>query len=376
MNTLQLNKRAVNTSFKAMKAAMWLQSLPGRITPAAFRLLQIGSAFWQSRALHAATRLDIATVLADSSLSVEEISARIGASPDAVCRLLRLLCAMGVFAETAPRVFRNSKVSAFLRSDNPRNVRAMVLMHNSDEMSRPWYEQLEQGLLGRGVPFQLANGLDLYAYMSAHPRFDSLFSQAMDTVDTLAGSDFAKDIDWGRFERIIDVGGSKGRKSMAILKRHAHLRSLVVDRASIIDEARHYWRDKEDGALLARICFQPGDVLDAIPAAVSDKDVYLLSAVLHTFDDETCIRALRNLQKASAQAGACAVLLEMVMDESQPSLTRALVDMQMFMGTPGRERTLREWLGLFARSGLELVETVVVRPYNQALVVRAKAARA
>ena len=56
-----------------------------------------------------------------------------------------MLAAMGIFEEVSPRVFRNNKLSDCLREGNPQNVRAMILMHNSPEMSRPWYEQLEQG---------------------------------------------------------------------------------------------------------------------------------------------------------------------------------------------------------------------------------------
>ena len=48
-----------------MKFAGWLQNIPNKITPPPFRLIQIGSAFWQSRALYVAARLDIATVLGD-----------------------------------------------------------------------------------------------------------------------------------------------------------------------------------------------------------------------------------------------------------------------------------------------------------------------
>jgi hypothetical protein len=48
-------------------------------------------------------------------------------------------------------------------------------------------------------------------------------------VEALAVHSFA--LDWGRFGRIIDPGGSRGTKSLAILKRHARPTALVVDRA-------------------------------------------------------------------------------------------------------------------------------------------------
>jgi len=39
---------------KLTRFAAWLQNIPNKVTPAPFRLMQIGSAFWQSRALYVA----------------------------------------------------------------------------------------------------------------------------------------------------------------------------------------------------------------------------------------------------------------------------------------------------------------------------------
>ena len=63
----QLNARAARRYARAMRFGAFLQALPGRLTPAPFRLMQIGSAFWQSRALYVAARLDIATRLGEEN---------------------------------------------------------------------------------------------------------------------------------------------------------------------------------------------------------------------------------------------------------------------------------------------------------------------
>jgi C-methyltransferase len=49
----------------------------------------------------------------------------------------------------------------------------------------------------------------------------------------------------------------------------------------------------------------------------------------------------------------------------------ASFDMQMLIGTRGRERTLREWQALFARSDFVLKEVVAVRTFARFIVVRA-----
>jgi hypothetical protein len=370
--TLQKNSGAVHRFAKLFKFAGWLQNIPNKVTPPPFRLIQISSAFWQSRVLHIAAHLDIASILVDASLSVEIIASRIPAQVDTVYRLLRMLAAMGVFEEVSPRIFQNNALSAYLREDNPKNVRAMILMHNSAEMSRPWYEQLEQGMRSGEVPFQLSHGQELYSYMDKYAEFDSLFARAMDSVEALTGDSFATDFDWGRFDRIIDVGGSKGSKSLAILKRYSHLTALVFDRNQVIQSAAAHWTGKESPPLLSRLIYQAGDLFESVPAAINDKDIYLLSAVLHGMNDENCVKVLRNLTAASADTGARIALMELVVSEVNPDFSSAAFDMQMFMATGGRERTLPEWQNLFDQSGLMLEEKVDLQSIGKILVLRTK----
>ncbi|MBK8752860.1 MAG: methyltransferase [Candidatus Competibacteraceae bacterium] len=370
--SLQKNTGAVRRFSALMKFAGWLQNIPNKVTPPPFRLMQIGSAFWQSRVLYVAVKLNIADILGDERLAVDMIAARASAQPDAIYRLLRMLAAMGVFAEVSPRVFANNRLSSPLRADKADSVRAMILMHNSDEMSRPWYEQLEKSVRQGGVPFAVAHGSELYDYMDDHAEFDTLFSQAMDSVESLSGDSFARDFDWGAFERVIDIGGSKGSKSLAILERHSRVKALVVDRSQVIQDAERHWAGRESPALLSRMSFQVGDLFGAVPTARSDKDIYLLSGVLHGFDDDACVKALLNLARACDGTGARVAIMEQVMNESGADFAGSAFDMQMFMGTRGRERTLVEWSRLFDMGGFTLEEQVNLQSFVKILVLKAK----
>lgn len=368
--TLQKNAGAVRRFAKTMKFGAWLQAIPNRLTPAPFRLMQIGSAYWQSRALFVAVRLDLATRLGGDGLSAEELALRAGVDADALGRLMRMLAAMGVFAEIAPMVFRNNALSRHLRSDDPQSVRAMILLHNSEAMSRPWFEQLESGVRRGLPPFRLSHGEELFDYLDRHAEFDELFSAAMDSVETLAGDGFATDLDWGRFERIIDVGGSRGAKALAILNCHPRLTALVVDRPQVVEEARRHWSSHGTSGV-DRLRFQAGDLFEEVPPATGPGDIYLLSAVLHGFDDPACIRALRTVRDAIGGTGARVAVLEMVLPEVGADLAGASFDMQMFVASRGRERTLAGWRSLIQRSGLVLEEVVGLRSLASILVLRA-----
>jgi hypothetical protein len=369
---MNLQKNSVATRLFALlaKVSGWLQNLPNRVTPPPFRLLQIGSAFWQSRVLYVAARLNLASVLGNDSLAASALAAKVSANPDALNRLLRFLVAMGIFEQVSPRHFRNNKFSDCLRDDNPHNVRAMILMHNSREMSLPWYEQLEAGITAGEVPFKLAHGEELFGYMDSHPQFTTLFNRAMDSVEALSGDSFATDFDWQRFERIIDLGGGVGSKSVTILQHHPQLHAHVVDAAPMIEQAQGYWQNKIDNSVLQRLSFSAGDVLSAVPPAKTAKDIYFLSAVFHGFDDATCVRALRNIAQASAGSGARIAVMELVVDADRPDALSSAFDMQMLMGTRGRERTLDEWRNLFGDGGMRLEQVVNLRGFGKILVVQ------
>jgi hypothetical protein len=368
--TYQLNPRAVRGFARAMKFGVWLSNIPNKLTPPPFRLMQISSGFWLSRALYVAVRLDVATLLGDADLHADAIAEHVGTNPDATARLLRMLAANGIFAESAPRTYRNNKLSACLRTDHPQSVRAMILMHNSPEMSRPWFEQLERGVREGAPPFLLAHGEELFDYMDHHAEFDALFAEAMDGVEALAGDSFATDFDWSRFDRVIDVGGSRGTKALAILKHHRQLTALVVDRPQVVAEAQQHWATRPTKGT-EHLRFEAGDARQSLPSARDARDIYLLSAVLHGFDDNGCIAILRNLARAIGTSGAKIALMEMVMPEQGADAAGASFDMQMFMGTRGRERTLTEWQALFGHGGLVLEEIVGLRSFVGILVLRA-----
>ncbi len=352
MKSFARNRMAVKGFNRALGFADWLQKLPGKMMPPPMRLIQIGSLYWQSRALYVAARLDLATLLGNDTLSVAELAQQAGCDADSLYRLLRMLVSMDIFAEPEKGRIANNKTSASLDENRSNCVRAMILMHNSPEMTRPWIEELENGIQGGEVPFRLAHGENLFDYMDTHAEFESLFSRAMDTTEALLGNAFITDFDWGRFDRIIDVGGSKGSKAITILKKFPKLKAVVFDREQVIDEARGYWHGKVEESVLSRIEFVGGDARETVPEG-DKRDVYLLCAVFHGLGDADSVRILRNIHDASQGEVA---IFDAVMAEQGESLMVTSFDMQMLMGTEGRERTANEWQALFDAAGYQLIK--------------------
>lgn len=340
-----------------MRLFQTLGHLPVMLTPPPFRIMQLSMGFWTSCALYVAARLDVATQLGDRGLSLDELARRVGVRPDGLDRLLGLLAAQGLFQRSTDGGWRNNRGSQPLRDDQANGVRALVLMHNSPVMRRPWYDGLEDGLRGTRPPFEVIHGQEFYDYLSDHPETDNLFARAMDQVDALTGDGFAVDFDWGRFKRIIDLGGSNGAKAAAILRRHPTLSALVVDRPAVARQAEAAWCSRSADALSGRMTFAGQDIFVEPPSA-QPGDVYFLCAVLHGFGDEDCVDLLSAIGQAAIQAQAPIVVMEAIMPEQGFDPAVSAFDMQMFLCTRGRERTLSQWRALARQAGLRLDQVV------------------
>lgn len=370
MKNLHKNKFTIKLFSYAMSFGNWLQQIPNKVTPPPFRLVQIGSAFWQSRALYVGAKLGLADEIKDSEKSTSTLSETLNLNEDHLYRLMRMLSSMGIFEETSHRVFKNSKISNYLRVDNPDNVLAMVLMHNSPQMTKPWTDALEESIRDGGTPFEKINNVGLFEYMDQNKDFDLLFSQAMDSVENVAGTPFLDDFNWGSFKRVIDVGGSNGAKAITILKSNPKLKAVVFDRPQVIDEAKNSWADKANDETLSRLQFLGGDMLENIPSSESDDDLYLFIAIFHGFSDSDCKTILLNLKTAIGDKSPYIVIMDTVADEINIDSVTASFDMQMLMGTKGRERTLKEWNKLFNNSGFKIEDVMDTRSFGKYIVIR------
>ena len=90
---------------------------------------------------------------------------------------------------------------------------------------------------------------------------------------------------------LVDVGGGRGVLLAAILEAAPHLKATLVDRAGAVEAAR---------AHVDAACIE-GDFFDALPAGA---DAYLLSRVLHDWDDEDAPPHPRRLPCRDARARA------------------------------------------------------------------------
>lgn len=244
----------------------------------------------------------------------------------------------------------------------------MVLLHGEPEMVFPWLDSFEKGLAAGIPPFKLAHGLELFELLEENKQLNQCFSDAMTSVDAIAGDSFVDEFAWDRYGLIVDVGGSLGMKTEKILQKHSNIRAIVVDDARVIDRANQQWARRDDD-VSERITFIEGRPFDVLPKPTHDNTVYLLNAVLHGMSDQEAIKALRNIRGNAAEHKFRIAILEQVLPETRQSSASLSIDLQMLMGTNGRERKLSEWNSLFRNSGYQLVEHVKLASLASILLI-------
>ncbi|HLI96121.1 MAG TPA: methyltransferase, partial [Candidatus Baltobacteraceae bacterium] len=94
-----------------------------------------------------------------------------------------------------------------------------------------------------------------------------------------------------------------------------------------------------------------GDFFVSVPPGA---DAYLLTSVLHDWNDEACARILRNV-RAAMPDGSVLLAGEHLVDRNGADALAPLLDLELLVSTPsGRERTAVELESLFKRCGFAL----------------------
>jgi O-methyltransferase domain len=172
---------------------------------------------------------------------------------------------------------------------------------------------------------------------------------AQEAGDVVAAYDFAG------VRRLVDVGGGQGVLLAAILRSAPQLRAVLVDRPMVIERAQAWLAQEQLGE---RCELVPGDFFASVP---DGGDAYLLSRVIHDWDDEDARRIL--LTCATAMTGASRLLLvEAIVPERAQDRPEAIrMDLHMLMLLGARERTEAEFRRLLGGAGLEVRRVVPTR---------------
>ncbi len=315
-------------------------------TPPPWRLLHLLDGFVTTQLLYVAAKLDLATVLADGPRSGTEIASAVGADRDALVRVLRGLVIEGVLSEEDDGRFALTPVGESLTS-----LRGAAIVRG--ELYYGSAAGLLDTVLGRGTAFERIHGARFFDHLADHPDHEAAFQASMAGRAEQEASAVVETFDFSGIEQLVDVGGGGGILLAAILAAHPAVRGVLLDRPEAIAGAR----DRLESAGLAdRADCVTGDFFDIVPAGA---DAYLLSRVLHDWNDDDVGRILTTCHRAMRRDSRL-LIVEAIMPEraiDRPAAIRMDVHMLLLLGA--RERTAAEFAGLLGRAGFDLTQVAM-----------------
>jgi O-methyltransferase domain/Dimerisation domain len=286
-----------------------------------------------ARVLGAAAELRVADALAAGPRDVAGLAREVGADADRLHRFLRALASDGVFAEVKAGVFRNTAASELLRDGGWNDFAHLfggVWLRTAAELD---------AALG-DPPFPRLFGTDFWSWLAQHPEERAAFDRSMEQGSERRLERLAA-LDWRGDETVVDVGGGNGSLLVELLRRQPGLQGIVYDLPETVrDEAR----------LGDRCTFVAGNFFESVPAG----DVYVLSTILHDWDDERATAILRTI-RATAPAGTRVLLVESVVPPGNEPHGAKWLDLLMLALFAGRERDETQWRALLDEAGLEPV---------------------
>ena len=283
-----------------------------------------------TRALGIVSDLGIPQKLADGPRPVAELAEETGADPDTLHRLLRALASDGIFAEVEPGVFRNTDVSEQLLEDG-----WAAFAHFFGGV---WHQAVGSLDASGKAAWPQLHDTDFWSWLAAHPAERALFDISMEQGKSQRAERFDR-VDWREGETVVDVGGGNGSLLAALLERQPGLNGIVFDLPETV---------RDETTLGDRIRFVEGSFFERVP----EGDVYLLSTILHDWDDESAAAILRTI-RAGAPAHARLVLFEAVVPEGNEPGGGKWLDLLMLTLFAGRERNEAQWRKLLEETGFE-----------------------
>jgi ubiquinone/menaquinone biosynthesis C-methylase UbiE len=302
-------------------------------------IMELASAFMQSRALLTACELDLFTAVGGCERSSGEVARLLQTDERATDRLMDVLCAFGLLAKSGGR-FRNTPLAArFLVRGASEPLGG--LMH--------WVHLWESwGTLTAAV----RKG----GSVSARPVGEQAEAWRTAFIAAMTG-----------VSRVLDVGGGSAAYAMEFVRARPGASAVVFDLPEVLPLTASYVKE---AGLSARVALVAGDY-DRDPLG-DGFDLVLLSAILHSNSPEGNRELIRKAAAALVPSGQL-VIQEFIVDEDRTSPPfAALFALNMLVGTAAgdtyTESEVRRWMAEAGLSGVTRKET----PFGTSLIVGRK----
>lgn len=312
--------------------------------------------------------LAVADHVAAGATTAVAIAGRCGAHAPALERLLLHWAWLGLLERSgAPGTdgtYRLTDLGAELRTDHPAGRRDWLDIRGSVGRGDLAFVELLHTVTTGASAYDARYGRGFWDDLDQDPALRASFDALMRRHVEADSAGVARAYPWQRHRTVVDVAGGDGTLLATLLRAHPGLTGVVVELDGPAARARATFEapDLRDRATVA-----VGSFFDPLPVR---GDAYVLSAVLHDWDDDDCRRVLRTC-RAAMDAGDRLLVVEAVGGDGESVDPR--MDLRMLAFTGGKERGVGELAALARTADLDLVTTHPVpgRAYMGVVELRA-----
>jgi O-methyltransferase len=293
-----------------------------------------------------AATLGIADSVAQGLSTTSLLAEASGTDPRTLERLLRHLVSVGMLCRDSSGTYTLTAFGELLRDDHPAGMRRRLDIEGAIGRADLSYFQLLHSVRTGDAAYPAQFGRSFWEDLSQDAALSTSFDALMGCDVTAEASAIVAAYDWGSLGHVVDVGGGNGSLLTALLSTFPALRGTIVDLPGACEAARQKFAA---AGLSGRGDVVAGSFFDPLPQGAGG---YVLSAIVHNWDDDAVGRILRRCAQAADGRGTVFVVERTADDETPVDTSR---DLRMLAFFGGRERSLAEITSLARDSGLDLV---------------------
>ncbi len=301
---------------------------------------------WVSLCVRATCELGIVDAL-DEPQSLAELATRTSSDEATLSRLLRVLVDLGLVAVGDAGRYAATSRGEVLRVGHPSGVRNLAFMQTELPNLSVWRHLADAVRSGDAV-FENLHGVTLWAWLAANPMKEAVFNASMARRAALQVAAVRAARDLSGDSLLVDVGGGQGAMLAGLLANEPSLHGIVADRPEVAAAATV---QLAAAGLGERARGEPADFFVTVPTG---GDVYVLSNVLHDWNDAEALSILR-VVLAAMGPDAHLLVVESVLDAPGRAPTQQrdlhLLDLHMLLTFGAKERTKEEYDELLVAAG-------------------------
>jgi hypothetical protein len=318
------------------------------------RITQVG-VLWHC--LCAISRLEIPDIIADKSLPISEIAALAGVQREPLLRVLRYLADYGIVTIKGDCV-QLTDTGELLRRGHPSSMWSAFAAIGMADVAHALI-----GSLRTSRPaINEVLGMGFWDYLAAHPAEQQIFDQLMRRQIQGVATACIPNLEWPDCGIVADIGGGLGVVIAAVLNKSPGLRGILIEQSQVLESARDYLSDI---GISGRCELRKSDLFAPMPEA----DVYILSFVLHDWDDVNAQRILLAASYNAREGSMLRIFERLIPDDGTPNESK-MFDLGMLLLNGGLERTLAEFERLLDDTGWQLELTAPA--YGAVYVLQAR----